>query len=168
MSSDKPPSSVAAAFELAAVLCGVVGVFLLFSMTLFGLSMLGAGVLLILIAWVSRRHDEQTQRSAKLQGGALVDRWAMRELRAANIPPHIIRAVDRVGSNESLEAFRDRLTTECVTGIPAEQLDLILRAVRVPVSAFSKAGAAVVTSDDAASVAPPMNVAQTQDQAAAS
>jgi len=161
MPSEKKASSVAPALEMAAVLSGVVGVFEIFSMTGFGVSLLGVATLLILVAWVIRQFDEKKQANAKLEGEAQVDPDVLQALRDEDMPIYIIRAVARVGSRESLEVFRDKVREQCasdITDITDEQIGTILRLVRVPAGTLPKPPTPVVQpTSTARDVAPPMD-----------
>jgi hypothetical protein len=156
MSVEKKLSSFADAFELGAVLFAVLGIGGFFSVKLFGALLIGAAVVLFLIAYVIRLVDERRRATTRLEGSALVDKAVMRELRAAGKPLHIIRAVARVGRQDSVETFRKRVKKETQGDITEEDLEWIVRLVRVPAGALPRSAVSTVPPKTSLETAGPM------------
>src|ERR1051326_2561736 len=131
-------SSIAAAFELAAILGYIFGVAeLSLQNWLYGLA--GVGLVFVAIGsafWIRRAtavdDEKQDRHRHVVYGKAWVDDKVLAKLRDEAMPLHIIRAVRRVGTQKSLRRFRIMLEKECRYDMTDEQLEKVLDQVRQP------------------------------------
>jgi len=150
-------STRASAFELLAILALIAAVFvfrrspdLFVAAIVLTLLMLGAA---FFFRYATIVADEKREKGT-LRGSALVDERVLRALETAAMPLLIIRAVESVGSQESLHTFRKLLRKECLNDITEEQLDAVIRLVRVRVLAPPPPPTVVPPSAPSSEVAP--------------
>jgi len=126
-----PSASASALLTILFLLAAIFGsqVSLRFSLAAFGIAII-TSALAFLFQYRAAADDEDREASV-LKGSALVDERAIAALTTAGMLFRIIRAVERVGSKESVESFRTLLREECLFDITEEQLDIVTDIVRV-------------------------------------